>query len=116
VAINFSGDLYSLCQQVFAVPVTVHPVFSQPDGASYEARGIFGQQNLDVMAEDGSIFSTQQDILDIRIAEFPVPPMQKDRVTIPYNSSGEPLGEFEVTDTYLNGGGEMTLHIRKWRT
>lgn len=113
MAINFSQQIYGPCQDVFSVPITVHPEFSQPDGASYDARGIYDTRSLDVMAEDGSIFSDQQTILDLRTAEFPVLPQQKDRVTIPYDCNGVPLGEFEIIDTALNGGGELTCVLRK---
>jgi hypothetical protein len=113
MAINFSTNVYLPCMDVFAVACTFHPVFSQPDGASYDARGIYDTRQLDVMAEDGSIFSDQQTIFDIRTAEHTVLPQQKDRVTIPYDCNGAPLGEFEVIDTTLNGGGQLTLVLRR---
>jgi hypothetical protein len=113
--INFSTDVYAICQDVFSVPCTFTPVFSQPDGSSYAARGIYNKRDLDVMAEDGAIFSSHEDIFDIRIAEFAVLPQQKDRVNIPYDCNGKPLGDFEITDTKDNGGGEMTLTLRQWK-
>src|SRR5215475_13874903 len=112
--INFSTAIYQVCQDTFSVPCTFHPVFSQPDGASFESRGIFDTRLLDVMTEDGSIYSDQQTIFDIREAEFAVLPQQKDRVTIPFDCTGKPIGEFEIVDTSVNGGGEMTLVLRKW--
>lgn len=113
MAINFSRDVYLPCQDIFSVPCMFHPVFSQPDGASYEGRGIYDTRDLDVMAEDGSIFSDQQTIFDIRTAEYAILPQQKDRVTIPYDCNGAPLGEFEIIDTALNGGGQLTLVLRR---
>jgi hypothetical protein len=115
MAVGFSRDVYLVCQDAFSVPATFHPVFSQPDGASYDGRGIYDTRQLDVVAEDGSIFSDQQTIFDIRTAEFAILPQQKDRVTIPFDCNGVPLGDFEIMDTTLNGGGEMTLTLRKWQ-
>ena len=112
--INMSTSVYLVCQDTFSVPCTFHPVFSQPDGASYEARGIFDTRQLEMMMEDGSVFNDQQSIFDIREAEFAVLPQQKDRVTIPFDGNGAPLGEFEVVETSTNGGGETTLVLRKW--
>jgi len=113
MAINFSREVYLPNQDMFSVPCMVHPIFSNPDGGSYEGRGIYDTRQLDVIAEDGSIYSDQQTIFDIRTAEYPVLPQQKDRITIPFDCNGVPLGEFEVVDTMLNGGGEMTLNIRR---
>jgi hypothetical protein len=115
MAVNFSREVYLICQDAFAVRATFHPAFSQPGGASYDGRGIYDTRQVDVMAEDGSIFSDQQTIFDIRTAEFAILPQQKDRVTIPFDCNGVPLGEFEIIDTNLNGGGEMTLTLRKWQ-
>lgn len=114
MALNFTRQIYLPCQDVFSVPIVIHPVFSQPDGISYPARGIFDTRQLDVMAEDGSIYSDQQTILDLRTAELPALPQQKDRVTIPFDCNGEPLGDFIITDTSLNGGGELTCVLKRW--
>lgn len=113
MAVNFSTDVYLPCQDIFSVPCTFHPIFSQADGASYPGRGIYDTRQLDVMGEDGSIYSDQQTIFDIRTAEYAVLPQQKDRVTIPFDCNGVPLGDFEIIDTTLNGGGELTLTLRK---
>jgi hypothetical protein len=111
--INFSRDVYLPTMDVFAVRCTFHPVFSQPDGASYDGRGIYDTRQLEVLAEDGSILNDLQTIFDIRTAEYPILPQQKDRVTIPYDSSGAELGTFEIMETSINGGGEMTLTLRR---
>lgn len=114
MAINFSTQVYLPCQDVFSVPCTFHPVFSQPEGESYEGRCIYDTRTLDVMAEDGSIYSDQQTICDIRTAEFAVLPQQKDRVTIPFDCNGAPLGEFVIVDTSLNGGGQLTCVLKRY--
>ena len=113
MAINFSVSVYKVVYDTFARPVTIFPVASQPGEPPYVARGIYTTQNLDVMAEDGSVVSDQKTILDIREAEFAVLPLQLDRVAIPAAAGSGDLGEFEVTDTDTNGGGETTLTLRK---
>jgi len=115
MVINYPLLVYKVVYDTFARPVTIFPVASQPGEPPYGARGIFDTDNLDVMAEDGSVVSDQRTILDIREGEFEVLPLQLDRVSIPASSGLEDLGEFEVTDTDTNGGGETTLTLRKLR-
>jgi hypothetical protein len=64
--------------------------------------------------EDGSLFSDQQTILDIRTDEFPTLPVQADLINIPAEPvSGLPaLGDFEITNVFHNGGGEVTLELK----
>jgi len=67
----------------------------------------------DVPLIDGSIYSDQQTILDIRDAEYPVTPMAGDQVTIPFDCNGAAVGTFEILDTDEDGGGLTTLSLRK---
>jgi hypothetical protein len=116
MAVNFSTLVYLPNFDLFARPITVTPLASQPGMPAYTARGIYGTRPIDVQAEDGSIISDQQTIVDIRQDEFAVLPDQLDRVYIPADpDAGRDLGEFEVTDTEDNGGGETTLVLRKYR-
>jgi len=103
---------------VFARPITITPVVSQPSGAAYSARGIFSTDELDVMAEAGGIITDHQTILDLRESEFAVLPKQGDLVNIPNDADAVPLhyNDFEVIDVSSNGGGETTLTLRKWET
>jgi hypothetical protein len=114
MAINWTEDLYKVCWDVFARPITVTPVVSQPGGSAYANRGYFDTKDIDVMAEDGSVFSDAQTYLDIRMAEFPVSPMQKDRIDIPFHA-GTPGGSFEVSDLagVGNAGGIITLTLKR---
>ena len=113
MAVNMSTLVYSQCQTVFGRPV----IFTSKLGNSYDGfgRGIYDSQTLDVSLEDGSLISDQQTILDIRTVEYPVLPVQGDRVAIPYEpASGLPdLGTFEITDMWHNGGGEVTLALKR---
>jgi hypothetical protein len=114
MAVNFAGTLYLTAFDIFARPVTILPLASQPGVPAYAARGIYDTGPADVEAQDDSIFSDQKTILDILEAEFPVLPAQLDRITIPADvNAGPALGEFEVTDANSNGGGETTLALRK---
>lgn len=115
MAVNFSTLVYLPNFDMFARSITITPLASQPGLPAYSARGIYNTRAIDVQAEDGSIISDQQTIVDVRDEEFSVIPDQLDRVYIPFDADGGPdLGEFEVTDTEPNGGGETTLVLRKF--
>jgi hypothetical protein len=113
MALNFSELVYGPCQDLFGRPVT----FTSTLGNSFSGlgRGIYDSRTLSVVLEDGSLMSDQQTILDIRESEFPVLPVQDDRINIPADPlSGLPaLGDFQVADLENNGGGEVTLTLRK---
>lgn len=113
MAVNFSADLYSVCQDTFGRPA----VFMSTSGNSYSgaARGIYESYDLNIPLENGSITTDQRTIFDIRAAEFPVLPQQDDTVYIPEEPlSGLPeLGNFEIINVWHNGGGEVTLQLRK---
>jgi hypothetical protein len=118
MAVNFSTLVYLPNFDMFARPITVVPLASQPGVPSYSARGIFDTRPIDVQAEDGSIVSDQQTILDVLDAEFLVLPDQLDQIMIPDDPGGgiPNLGTYEVTNVEANGGGETTLVIRKVMT
>jgi hypothetical protein len=107
-----STMVYNPCQSVFGRPVT----FVSTLGNSYSGtnRGIYDSRTLNVMLEDGSIFSDQQTILDIRTSEFSVLPVQGDTIDIPAEpASGLPAeGGFQITNVFHNGGGEVTLELK----
>lgn len=113
MALNFSTLVYLPNFDVFARDIVVTPLASQPGGAAYGARGIYDTRSLDVLAMDGSIFSDQQTILDVRETEFDVLPAQGDLIDIPPDGAIPEAGMFEVVDANTNGGGETTLVIRK---
>ena len=114
MAVNFSTLVYLPNFDMFAREVTITPLASQPGLPAYTARGIYDTRPVDVQAEDGSIVSDQQTILDVRDEEFSVVPEQLDRIHIPADpDAGADLGDYEVTNSESNGGGETTLTIRK---
>jgi hypothetical protein len=99
---------------VFARPIDVTPIASQPGAGAYRARGYLGTSQLDVAAEDGSVITDQQTYLDIRDAEFAVLPRQRDRIDIPADGTVPAAGSFEVVSASQDGGGLTTLVIRKF--
>ena len=113
MAIAFSSEVYLKTQDMFAVGCTITPVKSIPGGPVYSNRGIYSTKAIDVVAMDGSIYSDQQSIFDIRELEYGVLPIQGDLITIPVDCNGVPLGDYEIMDADTNGGGETTLVIRK---
>lgn len=113
MGVNFSNEVLLHGFNMFSVGITITPVKSQPGQAAYGNRGIYDTRPNDVMAEDGSIISDQQTILDIRESEFTVLPIQGDLVNIPVDCNGAPLGNYEIMDADTNGGGETTLLLRK---
>src|SRR5262245_26552938 len=116
MAVNLDLLLQSTIFDVWAVPVTFVPHASQPLAGSYAGRGILNTYNSDVMGMDNHIYSDQRTILDIRESEFSVLPRQKDHVIIPFDCNGAPKGEYEVTDTTSDGGGQTMLEIRQITT
>ena len=111
MAVSFSTLVYLPAQDLFSVPCT----FYRGGVVAFGGRGIFDTRDTDVIAEDNSIYSDQKTILDIRESEFGNnPPLAGDMVVIPFDCNGKPLGQFEITDVDNNGGGELTLTLKKW--
>ena len=113
MAVNMSTSLYSPCQDVFGRSAN----FTSKTGNSFNGsgRGIYSSTEINVPLDDGSIITDQQTILDIRTAEFPTLPVQDDTVALPYDPiSGVPdLGSFQIVNAWHNGGGEMSLQLRR---
>jgi hypothetical protein len=114
---NIPEAVYRLNYDTWARPVTVTPIVSQPAASAYEARGIIGTAETDLVSPEGAIISDSKLILDIMISEFPVPPRQRDIIDIPPHM-GIAGGTFEVLDligdsTTGNAGGELTLVLRE---
>jgi hypothetical protein len=111
MAVNFSTLVYAPNFEMFSRPIVVTP----SGGVAYSARGIYDTRPIDVQAEDGSIVSEQQTILDVRDVEFASVPTQLDYVNIPFDAgAGEiGVGDYEILAAESNGGGETTLVIRK---
>lgn len=107
--LNFSTLVYLPVYDYFARPVIFTPV----GGGSYSARGVFDTDDIDVILEDGSVFSDQKTVLYIREIEFATLPKQFDLVSIPAVDDIPAAGDFVVNDAGSNGGGETKLELRK---
>lgn len=116
MAVNLDVLLQDPIFEFWSVPVTFTPLASQPGQLAYLARGILNTYSIDVAALDGSIYSDQRTILDIRESEFAVLPQQDDRCTIPLDCNGVPKGEYQIVDASSDGGGATMLTIRKIET
>jgi hypothetical protein len=114
MAINLDVLLQSPIFDFWAVPCTFMPLASQPSAGSYPGRGILSTYSTDVTALDGSLYSDQRTILDIRESEFSVMPIQGDHVVIPLDCNNVPKREYQITDVVSDGGGMTMLTIRKY--
>jgi hypothetical protein len=112
--VDFPLLVYSPCFDIFARVVMFHPLVSQPGRPSFVARGIFDTNDTDVAALDGSIITDSRTELDIFMPEWPIFPLQGDRVDIPKQAQIEG-GLFEVADVmgHGNAGGELTLRLER---
>ncbi|SRR6266581_4457494 len=113
MAVNFGTQVYNPTFNVFARPVTFTPLVSQPGQPAYTARGVYGTEPIDVLADGTSSFSDTRTILDIIEQEFTVLPMQGDTLLIGASADLPAIGSFEVIETKGNGGGETTLDLRR---
>jgi hypothetical protein len=116
MGMNFSVLIYAPNFDQWAREITYNPVVSQPTVAPFAARGIWHQEKLEVVLEDGSVFIDQQDSIDILESEFPVQPQQLDRIVMPADGMVPAEGELEVVSVTRNGGGETNLIVRKYGT
>ena len=114
MAINFNDNLYAFVMDVFARPITVTPLVSQPGAPAFANRAYYDTKETDVLTEDGAIFSDSRTYIDIRLEEYAVTPMQGDLIDIPLHE-GTPGGAFIVSDAAGDGnaGGMITLTLKK---
>lgn len=117
MVVNFSADVLAPNYDQWARTITVTPVASAPAAAAYQMRGIFDTESLDLLSGD-EVIADQKTILDISEEEFITGghalPQQGDLINIPADGTLRALGDFEVSSTSSDGGGETTLELRKW--
>lgn len=114
MALDFDRLVLGPAMRVFARPVRVYPVRSQPPGTVYyAARGIWRRQPADMMLEDGGVLGTDVLTLGVRISEFAVLPVKGDRVYIPASLPLTHIGLCEIDDDGEDGQGgyNWTLKI-----
>ncbi len=104
--IDFAGLVLAPAMAVFGRPISVTPLASQPGVSAYPARGIYALKPVQILLEDGTVQSTNQPTLGIRLPDFAVAPKQQDLVAFD-------LGSFVVTDVVPDGQGGADMVLRK---
>src|SRR5690606_1746377 len=109
VTVDFNEVVGGPTQDVFARPIIVTPLKSQPGAAPYAARGIYDERPLDIDLADGAgELSTADITAGVRRCEFTVPPVAGDHVEIPAHLTYPVAGTFTIDDVKYDGqGGDM---------
>jgi hypothetical protein len=114
MGVDFSTLILQPNYDTWARDMQFTPLTSQPGAGAYWARGILRSQGTMISTgEEWVELSDQKPEIDIREAEFTVLPQQGDLIYVPDDGNMRG-GTFEVTDVSHNGGGEMTMNVRKW--
>jgi len=119
MGIDFSTMVKLPCQDFFGRPIIVTPIMSSPGAGAYVARGIWDSGHIEIETGSGAtVILDQETIIDVRDNEFfengwPVP-IQGDLINVPADGNVPAEGDFEVTGTENDGGGETTLRVRKF--
>lgn len=106
--VDFSALVSRPVMDTFGRSVTVDPVVSDPGGAAYEARGAFHRAYESVFVAEGVTQTATSPMLDIRLAEFTIPPAKGDHITVDGT-------EYQVTDFQPDGQGRADLVLKEWR-
>jgi hypothetical protein len=118
MGVDFATIDYLPNFNLWARPILIAPIVSQPGAPGYAARGIYDTAETDIAAEDGSVITDHRTILDILESEFGTLPEQGDIVTIgaDTNANEPALGDFEIINVWHDGAGETSLQLRKIMT
>ena len=104
---DFASLVLGPAMAVFGQPVTVTPLQSQPGALAYPATAVFAEKAVTIPLEGGDGYhQTVQPELGIRLADYPVAPMQGDAVDMAQ-------GSFVVFNVVLDGQGGATLVLRR---
>ncbi|MFH1557424.1 MAG: hypothetical protein ABII76_21660 [Pseudomonadota bacterium] len=100
--VDFSRLVLGPAMRVFSRAV----VFKPAAGGEHQVRGIFDRAYVQVPSDDGSVQESVAPRLGIRIDEWPVMPLQKDRIVIGTET-------FMVVFAEPDGQGGATVVLRK---
>jgi len=111
IMLDFNMDVLLPIQQTFSRPIMITPYGSQPGRNPYSARGVLTTAPIDVATEGNVVFSDQRTVIDIRMSEYAVVPMERDWVQVPAHMSMPACGPYEIqdVDVYHDGRARLTL-------
>src|SRR5215470_2380175 len=121
--IDFSSLVLAPAMDVFAAPITVTPLSSQPQSPIYSARGVWTIKPVDIITENSGVLSDRVITLGIRLADFTVPPNVGDRIGT--TAGGLPLLfdpteyppdsplDFVIDDVTADGQGGVVLTLKR---
>jgi hypothetical protein len=110
--IDFDSLVLGPAQEIFARPIIVTPLNSQPGAPAYAARGIWSDRASDLMLDDNGVISVQNPTLGVRLSEFTVMPVKGDRINVPAYMSLPALGLAEIDDTDKDGQGGAVWSLK----
>lgn len=83
MGVDWSNVVLKPCQDAFGIPVVVDPRRSRREAPiPYTARGIWTQRESNIVLEGSGLLSDLITTLDVRIAEFTIPPVAQDYVVV----------------------------------
>lgn len=110
--IDFDSLVLSPVQDIFARPIIVTPLQSQPGAPPYNARGVWSAKPADVLLEDGSVLNSQDLTLGIRKSEFAVMIEQGDTIEIPAAGPYPRVGICAIDKFNVDGQGGVELVLK----
>lgn len=99
MSIDLSALVLGPCMDAWAKPVTVTPVKSQPTASPFGMRGVWTVDNINLVADNGTPFSSRTIKFGIKLDELSVPLVQGDYLTT--LASDLPMGYLK--DIYAPG-------------
>jgi hypothetical protein len=108
---------------VFGKPLIVTPTKSNPNAAEYTVSGIFTITSVSIPTDDGGFMSSVSLKCGVRMADFAVPVVQGDWITVAVGDL--PLGywqgtidptidlDFSIFDSTPDGQGGMLLTLKR---
>ena len=111
--IDFDSLVLSPCQDIFARPVTVTPLKSQPGQPAYAARGVWKAPTANVGLEDGSIMVSQDMTIGVRRVEFAVMVVEGDKIEIDAFLSLSRVGICTIDRVNGDGIGDAQIVLKK---
>jgi len=111
--IDFAALALGPALTAFGRPVTVTPPASRPPRPAFAATGVWGVRNVDVGLIEGESLNSLTITLGIRLADWPVAPVQGMRVNVPAAGSLAAEGTHWVDRVNTDGQGGASLILKK---